>query len=242
MKIDVCIVTKNNSTPKGLEHIPINKIIVETSKPIGYARMKAIEKVTTPIFAFIDDDVKVSENWFKGLIKYMDDEKVGAVWGTIKNRGLLIFDRAYTDIISYGELKYSDRFNTNNSLIRTELVKDWIPSIGLNCYEDLDMGRHIMNKGYKILNIPMDTIHYKDFIGVAKSALWAGSYYYEAYQPNKNKLIKQYSRRILTPFIQLFTRGLLATFINGYRNIFFIIGMIKSDIKRNKKNVENKKN
>ena len=45
MKIDVCIVTINHSTPKGLDHIPINNIIVETSEPIGYARMKAIKQV-----------------------------------------------------------------------------------------------------------------------------------------------------------------------------------------------------
>jgi hypothetical protein len=239
MKIDICIVTKEGRRPKGLEYIPINNIIVETSKPIGIARMKAIEKVTTPIFAFIDDDIKVSENWFNGLIKYMDDDKVGAVWGTITNKGLGIFDKYYGAIIPYGEIKRDARFNTNDSLIKTELVKDWKPTIGLNCYEDLDIGRHIMNKGYKILNIPSDTIHIKGFKQVAMSAYWNGSRYLEAYQPTRIQHIKQYLRRIGIPFLQIFTNGLLTTFIIGYRNLFFLIGLIRSE--GSMKNDKNKK-
>jgi len=242
MKIDVCIVTKNDSVPKGLEYIPINNLIFETSTPIGIARMKAIERVTTPIFAFIDDDIIISENWFNGLMQFMNDEKVGAVWGTIKNRGLGIFDKSYIGFSPYAILKKTDRFNTNNSLIRTELVKDWKPTIGLNCYEDLDLGYHIMNKGYKILTIPSDTIHQKGFIQVAKSAYWAGSRYYEAYKPTKYKYLKQILRRLGSPFIQIFTHGLLSSIIVTYRNTFFLLGILKSEIERRKSIDKNKKN
>jgi glycosyltransferase involved in cell wall biosynthesis len=249
-KIDVCITTRNKNIdwnklykeglfPKGLEYIPVNKVIIETSEPIGIARMKAIQMVTTPIFAFIDDDIIISENWFNGLMPFMDNKKVGAVWGTITNKGLGIFDKAYGAIIPYGELRKHDRFNTNNSLIKTELVKDWKPTIGLNCYEDLDLGFYMMNKGYKILNIPCDTIHLKGFKEVAKSAYWAGSTYLEAYQPNILKHIKQYLRRIIAPFTQIFTHGLLSSVIVAYRNVFFLFGLIVNEFERFVKNVFN---
>lgn len=236
MKIDVCIVTRKTEHPMdedmGLEHIPINEIIIDRSKPIGIARMNCIKLVKTKIFAFIDDDITVTENWYKGLMPFMEDKQVGAVWGTITNKGLGICDRAYGAVIPFGELKKKDRFNTNNSLIRTEVVRDWKPTIGLNCYEDLDLGRHIMNKGYKILIIPCDTIHRKSYINLAKSAYWAGSTWYESYKPSKFKHVKQYMRRIISPFFQIFTRGLLSCFIVAYRNGFFLIGLIISDIKR----------
>lgn len=230
MKIDVCVCTKNGKLPRGLNHIPINNLIVEDSKPIGIARMNAIKKVETEIFAFIDDDVIISESWLAGLPPFMDREEVGAAWGTIRNEGLGIFDRSYAAIVPYGELKKGDRFNTNNSLIKTRLVKDWKPTIGLNCYEDLDLGFHMMAKGYKILNVPSDTIHKKGFLQLAKSAYWAGSTYREAYRPTNLKLIRQYLGRFAYPFFQIFTHGILSAVIVAYRNLFFVAGMLKIDV------------
>ena len=82
IKIDVCLVTKNNITNvNGLEHVSVNKLIIETSKPLGLARMRAIHKVTTPIFGFIDDDVELDENWFETLLPHIKDPDVGAVQG-----------------------------------------------------------------------------------------------------------------------------------------------------------------
>ena len=46
-KIDICVVTRGDKMPKGLENIPINKLIVETSKPLGEARRRAIAQVET---------------------------------------------------------------------------------------------------------------------------------------------------------------------------------------------------
>ena len=57
MKVDVVCVTKNklpNWWMKNLELVPVNNLIIERSKPLGQARMKAIQKVTTDWFLFID--------------------------------------------------------------------------------------------------------------------------------------------------------------------------------------------
>lgn len=232
MKIDVCIVSRTNKLPQGLQWLPVNRLIVEDMKPVGAARAACIARVETPVFAFIDDDITISKTWFEGLLPFLSRDDVGAVWGTIRNKGLGIFDVPYASIIPYGELKKSDRLNTNNTLIKTELVKDWQPTIGLNCYEDLDMGRHIMNKGYKILNVPCDTVHSKGFVDVATSAFWAGSRYIEAYCPTEKQLLKQWLRRISSPLTQIFTHGLLSSAIVAYRNFFFLSGLLWSELQR----------
>lgn len=232
MKIDVCVCSREGKLPIGLEYVPINNLITEDLKPIGAARAACIKRVETPIFAFIDDDCMISKNWFNGLMPFIQQPDVGAVWGTITNKGLGLFDRVYAQVVPYGELKRGDRFNTNNSLIKTELVKDWQPTIGLNCYEDLDLGFHIMGKNYKILNVPIDTIHRKGFVSVATSAFWAGSRFIEAYTPTETMMIKQYLRRIGSPLTQIFTHGLLSAMIVAYRNFFWLAGLIWSEIKR----------
>ena len=68
MALDICLVTKNGVTSiKGLNSIPENRLIVETSTPLALARMRAIQRVKTEWFAFIDDDVEISVSWYKTL-------------------------------------------------------------------------------------------------------------------------------------------------------------------------------
>ena len=108
------------------------------------------------------------------------------------------------------------------------MVKDWVPSYGINCYEDLDLGNHIIYKGYKVLFIPSTAIHYKGWGGLKRSALWAGYRWVEGYQ-NSNK-IREYIRRIFAPFLVVILRGIPVSIYVFYRNFWFIIGMIKRDM------------
>lgn len=228
LKIDVCVVTRNGKLPVGLQNIPVNKLMVETIKPVGIARQICISKVTTRIFAFIDDDIIINDKWFELLYYYIMKEDVGAVWGTTTGKGFGWMSKYSYTPIGLKELKYGERFNTNNCLIKTELVKDWIPIYGLNCYEDLDLGNHIMKKNYKILFVPSTAIHDKGWKGLRRSALWAGYRWVEAY-PNNSKMW-EYVRRILSPFKILLLNGVPSSIYIIYRNFWFIIGMIKRDM------------
>lgn len=227
-KIDVCIVSRDGKFPEGLKYIPINNLIKNTDIPIGVARRRCIEQVETSIFAFIDDDMIIDKYWYKMLKIFMEDETVGAVWGTTTGQGYGWFSKYSYDSIGLKELEYGDRFNTNNCLIRTELVKDWIPIYGLNCYEDLDLGNHIMAKGYKVLFVPSTAIHYKGWGELKRSALWAGYRFTEAYP--KNNHIKEYIRRILAPFKSIIFKGIPYSIYIFYRNYWFILGMMKRDL------------
>jgi len=180
MKIDVCLVTKNNvNMIKGLKYIPLNKLIIERSKPLGLARMRAIQKVSTEWFAFIDDDVVILPKWFEGLAKFIDDD-VGAVQGIMREYGLganldkELFLLKLRNNKNKKSLNIAERGFTHNTLIRTDLVKDWKPSReDLSAFEDYELTQHVLEKGFNWLIIPnFRAIHHKTWLGVWNNALW----------------------------------------------------------------------
>jgi glycosyltransferase involved in cell wall biosynthesis len=176
MKIDVCLVTKDPrvKSVKGLEHIPVNKLIIERSKPLALARARAIRKVTTEFFAFIDDDVEISKEWFKTLMAYMKPD-VGAVQGTLLIKGLgKIWDNALNKSKKrVYELHLGQRGFLHNTLIKTELVRDWNPPLDLSAFEDYHLTQHVLKKGYRWIVVPTDSYHRKTWKQVWGNAIWA---------------------------------------------------------------------
>ena len=199
MKIDVCIVTKNDiRTVKGLEYVPLNKLIIETSKPLALARMRAIHKVTTPIFAFIDDDVELDEDWFETLISHMKNPSVGAVQGVLSTKGFgENWDKALKkDREAPRVLKLGERGFTHNTLIKTELVKDWIPPEDLSSWEDYDLTAHILKNGCSWVKVSTSSRHRNSWKKAWKNAQWgiAGR---KRYFPTRTDSVKQISRKLI---------------------------------------------
>ena len=62
-QVDICIVTKTEKLPVNLrnaiDRLPAHSVIVETSTPLGLARMRAIRRVSTEWFVFLDDWVLI---------------------------------------------------------------------------------------------------------------------------------------------------------------------------------------
>ncbi|MCJ7637393.1 MAG: hypothetical protein MUO21_07875 [Nitrososphaeraceae archaeon] len=224
-KIDLCIVTRDGTLPKGIEFIPFNKLIISDIKPVGKARQDCIRQVTTPIFSFIDSDMIIDEYWYDVLNSIVKRDNIGAVCGMTLNKGLGFFDKFTGDLRTKDELR--DRLNTNNCLIKTELVKDCIPTIGLNCYEDLDLGNHIMGKGKDIIFIPSTAIHHKGWAEWKKSALWAGYRFIEAHDRAKRGY---YLGRIIRFFKTIVFRGIPFSIFMAYKDFWFTVGMIKRDL------------
>lgn len=232
-KIDVCVVTRGFKLLEGLGYTPINNLIVETIKPVGLARQVCISKVKTPIFAFIDDDIEIDEYWFNMLYQFIKDNDVGAICGKERIVGLGVLDKYIQtyDNVSITEITDKGRFNTSNCLIKTELVKDWVPTFGMNCYEDFDLGAHILGKGKKLYSVPSTVIHNKDFFSFKRSALWQGYEYKDAHKGN-HRTIKQYMKKIYQPFYYLLMRGIPTFIYCLYVNFWFVIGMVKRELKR----------
>jgi len=180
-KIDVCLVTKNNvNTIKGLQYIPLNKLIIERTKPLGLARMRAIQKVSTEWFAFIDDDVLILPKWFESLTKFIDKD-IGAIQGIMRTYG---FGEDMDKELFLWELKNNKKIEsinigergfTHNTLIRTVLVRDWKPSRSdLSAFEDYELTQHVLEKGFKWLIIPnFRALHYKTWRELWTGTVWA---------------------------------------------------------------------
>jgi hypothetical protein len=226
-KIDVCVVTRDGSLPKGLEFIPQENLIIETSAPLGEARRKAIDRVKTEWFAFIDDDMEIQPYWFNNLANHID-EKTGGIWGIIQYKGLGKYFNESTDIRqNYRILRLNERFNTNNTLFRTDLVKDWIPSPNLTCYEDLELGIHIMKKGYNLKCVPGGALHWRSWNKMAKNAVWAGRTYRKTLKPNFIQYISEYFKRLFWNRITaILKHGVFFTILSGWRDVFFVYGML----------------
>ena len=227
-KVDVCVVTRDGKLPKGLECLPVKNIIIETSFPIGLARKRAIEKVSTEWFAFIDDDVEITPEWFPICSLFIKDG-VGAVNDTDSYKGLGVFDRViFNGPIIPKEVTYKGRLNGNNILIKTDLVRDWFPDENRRCYEDLTIGRHVLSKGYKKIVTPALCYHGKDWGSVKRSALWARREYTKMYSISVFRIVV---RKIIEPLKHLVYGGILYSIFTSYSNFWLIIGILQSQFK-----------
>jgi len=119
------------------------------------ARQRGIEHVTSKLFAFIDSDVVLTQEWFSQMIPYFEDPKVGAVWGAaiqtapIRRKYFEAMAKLYgkrpLDMMkSYGE----QRGCLHDTMIRTEAVKDIKIPPHLHVMEDHFVRSYLENKGW----------------------------------------------------------------------------------------------
>lgn len=119
------------------------------------ARQLGIEHVDTDLFAFIDSDVVLTQEWFSQMIPYFENPKVGAVWGaaiqTAPNRRKYfeamskLYGKSPLDMMkSYGER----RGCLHDTMIRTKAVKDIKIPPHLHVMEDHFVRSYLENKGW----------------------------------------------------------------------------------------------
>ncbi len=223
-KIDVCVISRDGKLPKGLEYIPINNVIVETSKPIGYARRMAIQKVTTKWFAFIDDDMEITPYWFSEISRYVDNEEVGGISGSFICKGLGIFDKMCLFKPEMPRVYTEGALAGNNSLVRTEAVIDWVGDV--KCFEDDLIGNHVRKKGYKTMFVSTLCYHEKTWGQLRRSGLWYGKEFSGVY--GKRKIPLYIYNTLKEPFRALLYMGLLSCLFRAYLNFFVLIGVLYS--------------
>jgi len=245
MKVDVCLVTKNENKVyyllKKLNSLAfVNDIIIETSKPLGYARMQAIRKVKTEYFLFIDDDVFIPDfdKWFKDLVDNLSSD-IGAVQGRELVKGLgKKWDEAINAFISSTSSKVVEvsrhkwgRGYTNNTLLKTELVKDWKPSNKkLEAFEDIELTKHIQSNGYKWLVVPTFFYHIKSWWGLKENALWHGTCLRQSTFFNFKDKYSRIFQTIIWAIKNLFDPRLIlkrnwkVRYFTFYQNFFLLIG------------------
>jgi glycosyltransferase involved in cell wall biosynthesis len=230
--VDIAMVTKDPHilNIEGLDFIPKGRVIIETSAPLGLARKRAIGKVQAKWFAFIDDDVEITETWFSELTHYLGSE-IGAIQGSLTVVGLGDpWDRILTEY-AHSELRFlklGDRGFTHNTLIRTELVKDWRPSRpDLSAYEDYEITQHILKKGYRWIVAPTSAMHNHSWGKVAINSIWGMQGWKKSLKPSLAKKLKMVLRLGISPFVILIrTKNLHLFLFNIYAKAFSILGVV----------------
>jgi len=141
---------------RSIDNIDINIILDKGNR--ATARQKGIEAVDTEWFMFLDSDVILPNIWFNYAQKYLDNEVIGAIWGTAINvarstyniyKALKYYYR--TSIVKIAMYQGIKRGYTHDTLIRSEAVKGIkIPS-SLHTFEDHYIRRFIEKKGYRYI-------------------------------------------------------------------------------------------
>lgn len=127
-----------------------NVVVLKEKGTRGKARQRAISKVTTEWFVFVDSDVVLCSDWFKKAKKLMRDN-VGAIWGVevwsvLKNIMVLKLFKSVTMKI------FRKRGGTHDLLVRHKAVNDIQIPPKLHVYEDAYIKSWIDKKKLEVIS------------------------------------------------------------------------------------------
>lgn len=155
-----------------------NVVLIQEKGTRGSARQKAMSKVKTDWFMFVDSDVILCDGWFAKAKKQMKDN-VGAIWGmeiwsVLKDTRILgLFERVTMKI-------FEKRGGTHDLLVRRKAIEDIRIPYHLHTYEDSYIKSWICQNGYKVIPVydpycihyrPEDVWTIKQSVGLVASDL-----------------------------------------------------------------------
>lgn len=148
-----------------------NAKIFQTNANLANARRIGIAHVDTRYFAFIDDDIEVSEGWFAELMSLIKGGKqIAAIQGSVKYYVDYIektSERSKKFMLGLRKghiIEITDRGLTNNTILATDIVRDFNPPSIIHSWEDFLLTQHVIEKGYKWVETDTAQVtHYGDF-------------------------------------------------------------------------------
>jgi glycosyltransferase involved in cell wall biosynthesis len=149
--VDGCSTDKTLQIVKEFQERHGNVVFVEDEGTRGSARQKAMKKVKSDWFMFVDSDVLLSENWFAKAEKLIKDD-IGAIWGIEiwsvlrKMKLLKLFERVTLKI-------FEKRGGTHDLLVRRKAVEGIQVPFHLHTYEDAYIKSWICKKGYRVIGV-----------------------------------------------------------------------------------------
>lgn len=182
-EIDVCIATKNKDEldleKMNLGILPIRKILVSDLPGRARARTALMNQVKTRWFLFIDDDIRINEDWWLKIKPFIDGDpvmaklgceprKIGAVHGFGFPKSIVLKSIRLL-ILAIRGTKHQRGF-TSNSLFLTKAVKG-VKLNDENRFEDVQLQEFIISKGYEWIFIKnAHCMHMKPSLTVLKEA------------------------------------------------------------------------
>lgn len=142
-------------------HVPMEKLrIIESEANLATARKIGISEVDTEVFAFVDSDIELCQDWQKKMNPMMQLDNVGAVQGTeldvydARELNPEVKELIQPSSLTLGKIVRYGLFNlirgmTTQTLIKTSIVSDWQPGSSLTSFEDFSLTQHVLSRGYK---------------------------------------------------------------------------------------------
>lgn len=200
------------------------------------ARNKALRRVKTDIFAFIDTDVILCRGWFSKMIRYFRDRDVGMVWG------LAYMDRRYnplewdiyrTQILllgvseEEGMAREARRGYLHDTLIKREAVEGLYIPPELHILEDNYIKEYVVKRGYRYV-VARDAycLHkFRSSLGSEYLVGILGRRYNNFFTPSYivRKVLKS---PIIAFSIMLYTRNLDAALYKLLRDANLVMGFL----------------
>jgi glycosyltransferase involved in cell wall biosynthesis len=159
---------------KNVDYIIIN----QNGNGVGLARQIGLDHIKTPIFAFIDSDVKLSDGWYDKIKDYMLLDYVAVASGFLYfgNEG-----NAMYKFIDWKRRHYVFHITLGNCLMRTDIIK----KLGgfnktYNSSEDTELYEEkILHSEYKwILDRNIIAYNPRGLIDELKHSFWYGKHYH----------------------------------------------------------------
>jgi glycosyltransferase involved in cell wall biosynthesis len=126
--------------------------VFQTTANLAMAQRIGMKYVDTRYLAFIDDDIELSEGWFRKMISFIKGRKqVAAVQGfTRYHPSYMDKPRLFELSRRKGQVKeITDGAYTHDAVLMTEAVKDFNPQQIIHSRGDFLLLQHVVKKGYK---------------------------------------------------------------------------------------------
>jgi glycosyltransferase involved in cell wall biosynthesis len=243
MKVDICIPSLKGVSDKYLENIrkvvPVNRILVERSRPVGVSRQRCIEWVETDFFVFLDDDCILKEGWFDEMFQKMDKLvglNVGLIGTVGQFKGLGKVEKSINQFQGTQLRKLGDRgVELCASLCKNEAFKGWISPLDLSAYEDFILTNYIISKGYAWVKVDSDKVdHNWSWDKVKSNGLWAGKNSYRMYPSKIVRIclvLKCLYNLLIFYYRFLIGHNVDITKYQAKQNFYFAIGVAYSCLK-----------
>ena len=205
MKIDVIVSTWNSAKRLDeclqsiFENIPVNTLyvvdkfskddtvkiaekygakIVQSDCSLAESRKLGFNLVETELFVNVDSDVVLCQDWFRKMLPYMNDPKVGCVWGTAVHQEQL--HNAYQmSMLRFRGAEHYRIPHLPDMLARKSLLKDIVIPKQLHggsiAGEDWLIMQWIEDHGYICKSVPVFVKHYTYPSLLHNKTFWGGS-------------------------------------------------------------------
>lgn len=267
-KLDIIVLTKNSMpglrymmTSLLNSDIPINKVIFvdgySTDSTLEYiysldipvkvildkgnratARQIGIDNVETEWFLFLDSDIILPKKWFLYAKEYMDDDNIGAIWGTAINISIHDYNRYKalkylyrTNIVEIARIQGEKRGYTHDTLIRSDAVRGIKIPKYLHTFEDHYIRRYVEKKGYRWLAIyPPYCFHRHEYKSSDKKDWYLTGYFGKKLDfYTKTDIAKYLSAGLLKSlFISMLSGDINSGIIQYLNYIYVVTGYLKA--------------